>query len=95
MRDDQTVIPKGYTFLNKNTLVSEKSKAILTDLLSQAEKRDPDANDMYIYNGNKIISLLCCLLIPFVARLLLVCCPGPRRQHHQHFEQQSQEESLE
>ncbi|KAK0482064.1 hypothetical protein EDD18DRAFT_1201854 [Armillaria luteobubalina] len=50
MAPKKTVIPKGCTFLNKNTLVSEKSKAILTDLLKQAENRDPDANDMYIYN---------------------------------------------
>ncbi|KAK0461981.1 uncharacterized protein EV420DRAFT_1528198 [Desarmillaria tabescens] len=40
----------SYTFLNRKIFLSERSKAILTDLLDQAQKRDPDANDMYIYN---------------------------------------------
>ncbi|THV08324.1 hypothetical protein K435DRAFT_7585 [Dendrothele bispora CBS 962.96] len=47
---DSSSIPEGYTFLNKDLFVSVKAKEMILDLLDQAEKRDPDLFDMYVYN---------------------------------------------
>jgi hypothetical protein len=44
-------IPAGYTLMSEKMFISEAAKDVLTDLLEQAEHRDPDAFDMYIYNG--------------------------------------------
>lgn len=44
------VPPKGYTFINPEIFISDKAKEIVNDLLQKAEKRNPDAFDMYIYN---------------------------------------------
>ncbi|KAH8827452.1 hypothetical protein DL96DRAFT_1606722 [Flagelloscypha sp. PMI_526] len=43
-------LPEDYTFLNPKTIISEKGRAQLLDLFSQARKRDPDVHNMYIYN---------------------------------------------
>lgn len=48
--DTQPLIPKGYTFNNPKELISIKGKRMLLELMEQADKRDPDAFDMYIYN---------------------------------------------
>ncbi|KDR83899.1 hypothetical protein GALMADRAFT_86570 [Galerina marginata CBS 339.88] len=45
-----SAIPDGHTFLEVNTFVSIKGKDIAEKLLQQAENRNPDAFDMYIYN---------------------------------------------
>ncbi len=50
------VIPEGYTFLNAKTLITVKGKKIADELLEASEKRDPDAFDMYIYNGKSVRS---------------------------------------
>ncbi|XP_006456669.1 hypothetical protein AGABI2DRAFT_195685 [Agaricus bisporus var. bisporus H97] len=44
------VLPKGYTFMGPELFVSENAKAMVLDLLKNAEKRNPDAFDMYVYN---------------------------------------------
>ncbi|KDQ18622.1 hypothetical protein BOTBODRAFT_29001 [Botryobasidium botryosum FD-172 SS1] len=43
-------IPKGYTFLNPKTFVSERAKTLIGEMLDKADNRNPDAHDMYIYN---------------------------------------------
>lgn len=43
-------IPSGYTFMGHGILVSEKAKEVVLDLLDKAEKRNPDAQGMYVYN---------------------------------------------
>ncbi|KAK7470407.1 hypothetical protein VKT23_001833 [Stygiomarasmius scandens] len=43
-------IPDGYTFLNKQVFLSAKAKEMTMDLLKQADQRNPDLFDMYIYN---------------------------------------------
>lgn len=38
--------------------VSENAKAMVLDLLKNAEKRNPDAFDMYVYNGEQHVERL-------------------------------------
>ncbi|KAL1743658.1 hypothetical protein HDZ31DRAFT_64850 [Schizophyllum fasciatum] len=44
------LIPEGYTFLNPSTMISTKGKELTVQLFDDADKRDPDMHDMYIYN---------------------------------------------
>ncbi|KAG6910938.1 hypothetical protein DXG01_005992 [Tephrocybe rancida] len=48
----QRLIPTGYTFLNHNAFLSLKAKDLYNDLNKQADNRNPDAFDMYIYNSS-------------------------------------------
>jgi len=73
-------MPPGYTFLHVGHLISIKGKKIADQLLVQAENRNPDAFDMYIYNGK---SLYICsdgrklpLSLTRRVRLLCVRCLG-------------------
>ncbi|KIK67821.1 hypothetical protein GYMLUDRAFT_54564 [Collybiopsis luxurians FD-317 M1] len=50
MATTSTLIPEGFTFLNKRTFLSVKAHAMVIDLLRQSDNRNPDAHDMYIYN---------------------------------------------
>jgi len=50
----QSTIPAGYKFLNLETFMSNKAYEMLEDLMSRAANRNPDAFDMYIYNGQYI-----------------------------------------
>ncbi|KAG2013808.1 hypothetical protein CC2G_010678 [Coprinopsis cinerea AmutBmut pab1-1] len=46
----QSAIPKGYTFVNPETMITVKGSDLFKELMHQADKRDPDAFDMYVYN---------------------------------------------
>jgi hypothetical protein len=39
--------------MSPELFVSEKAKAVVIDLLKKAESRNPDAFDMYVYNGEQ------------------------------------------
>ncbi|KAL1717613.1 hypothetical protein EV715DRAFT_202865 [Schizophyllum commune] len=45
-----TLVPEGYTFLNPSQMMSKKGKELAIELFEDADKRDPDMHDMYIYN---------------------------------------------
>jgi len=47
----KSAIPAGYTFLDVETFISKKAYEMVEGLLKQAANRNPDAFDMYIYNG--------------------------------------------
>ncbi|TRM67005.1 hypothetical protein BD626DRAFT_566052 [Schizophyllum amplum] len=43
-------LPDGYTFLNPSSMISKTGKELTIQLFDEADKRDPDLHDMYIYN---------------------------------------------
>ncbi|KAJ3508654.1 hypothetical protein NLJ89_g5637 [Agrocybe chaxingu] len=45
-----SVIPSGYTFLTLDTFISVPGKELAEKFAKDAENRDPDTFDMYIYN---------------------------------------------
>ncbi|THH30678.1 hypothetical protein EUX98_g3494 [Antrodiella citrinella] len=44
------LVPEGYTYLNKNTFVSQKTNAAVNFLFGKQDNRDFDMFEMYIYN---------------------------------------------
>lgn len=50
-QNDISVLPAGYNFLNKRIMISEIGKEYAMENFNQADARNPDFHDMYIYNG--------------------------------------------
>ncbi|KAH9840546.1 uncharacterized protein C8Q71DRAFT_412418 [Rhodofomes roseus] len=48
--NETSALPAGYTLLNKKTMISEQGKELAMSAFRQADSRNPDAHDMYIYN---------------------------------------------
>lgn len=53
------MLPSDYTFTPGGLVVHKDTLQRLEKLLQQTEDRDPDAHNMYIYNGSCNVLLLC------------------------------------